>query len=228
MANSLKELTDLRVLPSDPSGTRLWVVSSIDGNLDKIEESILEIETHRNFCENDKVIFMGNFLGNGLDNKEIISLLKEYQKSRPKQVIILRGAEEHKLIRSKKSFFTDALGFNTLHSYKEKDKNKLRLNLTKFIEDRTWLSTLPSIYYTNRFCFVHSGVVVGTPLEKQNPLTTMFLFDAKFLQENIKFSKVIVHVGNSNEYKSNRISVNRGIIVLNDTDSKEKIFEINT
>jgi hypothetical protein len=229
MSAKVEEKKKYRVLPTDPSERRLWVVSSIDGNLDKLEDAISEIETHQNFCADDRVIFMGGFIGTSLDNKQIIKTLREYQKERHPQVVVLRGAEEHTFLTSKESFYNTELGKAILDSYREKNYSaKTICNNVKLIEDRNWLLTLPSIYKTNRFFFVYKGVTKGKPLDEQQSVVTTFLYDTSFLNDNEDYGKIVVHKHTTNEYKINRIGISTGLIILNDTLITDKITEINT
>lgn len=214
---------------SDPSSVHLWVVGSLKGDLDYLEYAVMEIESHPNFCSNDKIIFMGDILGKGLNNRRVLEKLKEYQETRPNQIHILRGSSEHQFIMTRVSFFISKVGKSLISNYTMLSQilRSETINIKDLIRMRDWFKTFPSIIETNNYFFVNGGIVSTKSLKEQNPHAVMFVHDVTD-KDKLTYDKVIVHSTKENEFNKNCIGVNSGVILLNDTKKNVNPIEIKT
>ncbi len=170
-------------LREDKEGGKCFVIADINGDLPLLK-GVLQYIENAPLASNDKVIFLGNIVGTGEHSKEVIDLLQAYQFNRKEQVVILRGANEHKLITANDKYYASKQALQCINSYrtfKSRPANKSSLNkidFTKFFKDLKWLASLPSFHITNRYLFVHSGVKIDTPLEKQDTHSCVFVQNA--------------------------------------------------
>ncbi len=225
---NLNDLTKSYELREDIETSKIWAVGSINGDLKKLEDVIVEIETNA-FASNDKIVFLGNYLGKGKHNKDILDLLSSYQDKRSEQVIILRGSEEQKMINSSKSFFESDIGKATIKSYRKPMIKPFIANITEFNSlgfsaARKWLNKLPTFCVTNYYYLVHSGVCAKQSLLDQSPVAVMFIRDPRFFKGKTNYEKIVVHTHEETKVakKKNRIAVSSGklvsVVVLDDTD----------
>lgn len=233
---NLKEIVEGNPLREDPSESKIFTVGSLKGNLNQLQNVITEIETCNYFAENDRIVFLGDFLGEGEDNREIINTLYEYQELRSDQVVILKGAVEQRFIISKKTFFETKVGKATLDSYRETvippfvKAPKESLNASELADNRGWVESLPSFFVSERYYFVHGGVDGTRPLDKQDSQTIMFIKERSFIEGETNYERLVVHshIGKKVEKKKNRISLPYNsedtlIAILNDTKKEDTL-----
>jgi serine/threonine protein phosphatase 1 len=202
-------------LKEDPSKKLLFTVGNINGNFQLLIKMIEEIENCGIFCKGDKVVFLGNFIGGKGEDREIIDTLRDYELARPNQCVIIRGANEQRMLTSKKNFFESELGKGVLKSYRQSPPIYQTsvvndLDIQQFVDDSIWLSTLPSWYKSNKYFFVHAGVNPKRDLEDQNVGGFMFIND-EFYSSGKVFSHRIVHThtGQKLVYAKNRFGIGR-------------------
>jgi len=223
-------------LASDPSRQLIWTVGNINGNYLLLMKLIEEIEESQIFCKNDKVVFLGDFIGASGDSQSVIDVLKDYQKDRKDQAIILRGAREQKMLCAKPNFFKSNLGKGILRSYRRAGsiyQPKINdLQVESYIKDTMWLGTLPMYYQSNKYFFVHSGVNPEKDLDKQNLGGFMFIQD-EFYKSGKVYNQMIIHSHKDSKpiYARNRFGIGQGhaktlaCYVLNDTLKEKKLVE---
>jgi serine/threonine protein phosphatase 1 len=229
----LAKAEDLRV---DPSKKLIFTVGNVNGNPSLLTKIIEEIEESQIFCKNDKVVFLGNFIGATGDTRSVIDILKDYQKDRPDQAVVLRGAREQKMLCAKPNFFKSNLGSGVLKSYRRTpamyNPQKNSIQIDSFVRDSLWLGTLPMFHQSDRYFFVHAGVNPTKDLDKQNLGGFMFIQD-EFYKSGKMYSHMIVHShkGEKPIYAKNRFGVGQGqgktlsCCVMNDMPSAKKHVE---
>jgi len=215
-------------LRHDPTQAWIYVVGHINGDVELLKKTLVRIEFSQLLARNDKVVFLGNFLGEGGHNKEIIEILREYQNVRPGQVIILRGRAENRMIGCRLMWLKSLEGLKALESYKTKWVLPLvvesfkKMDASQFCIDRRWLINLPFFYKSEKYFFCHSGVDPEKPLGDQKMGALLYL-DLDFYQSSRIYPKKIVHSCYESKLvvKSNRIAVGRPpdavqCVVIND------------
>ncbi len=229
----LAKAEDLRV---DPSKRLIFTVGNVNGQPTLLTKIIEEIEESQIFCKNDKVVFLGNFVGMGGDSQACIDILKDYQKDRPQQAVVLRGAAEQKMLVAKPNFFKSNLGKGVLKSYRRGSSlyqtNVNDLHIDRIIRDTTWLGELPMYHQSEKYFFVHSGVNPLKDLDKQNQGGFMFIQE-EFYKSGKVYNHMIVHShqGEKPVYAKNRFGVGQGqgkalsCYVLNDSIKDNKHVE---
>ena len=214
-------------LKEDASKDWIFTVGNIKGNHTLLEKMIDKIED-TGLAKNDKVVFLGDFIGQCGDNRAVISMLREYKKLRPLQVNIILGDDEQRLIQARGSFFTTPVGRQVTWSYRQSCMPLIStrygsLDVMALKEDRHWLNSLPYYLKTKKYFFVHAGVNPNTPtLERQNVGSFPFI-DEPFYASDVVYDKTIVYSSLDMKpfIKANRISVGRGnnelsCLILND------------
>ena len=200
------------MLKEDPTKGWIYAVGNVNGNPTLLNKMISQIEGC-SLARNDKIVFLGNFISEIGNNKEVINILREYQSVRPDQVVIIRGAREQHMVLSRKSFFTSDLGKNTLKQYTTHNAlfhmlARSRFDKADFVNARTWLDTLPCYYKSKKYFFTHSGVNPMKDLGKQEVGGLMFIQDL-FYKSDRQYEKVIVHTMPTDHchFKSHRIGI---------------------
>lgn len=75
-----------------------------------------------------------------------------------------------------------------------------------------WLRTLPISYATDRYLFVHAGIVPGVPLDEQQKKDMLWI-RSRFLDSDVDHGYIVVHGHTQTikpEVKSNRIGIDTG------------------
>lgn len=239
----LKDIVDAKELRVDKEGSRIWTVSAINGNLQRLKDVVEEIETSMMLAKNDRVVFLGNVIGeDSFENREVLDYIYEYFAKREEQVILIRGRNEERMVTSRKSFYQTPLGKNTISSYRVTKHKPFvaarhnEIDTKAFVNDRQWLDTWPCYFKTSKYYFVHSGVNPHMSLDKQYPQSAMWIDDI-FYATDKKYEKLIVHFVNKDksDIRVNRIGVASNpnsvtIMLLNDftprnMKDKDKIIE---
>lgn len=195
-------VSDLHLIPADTlredkKDRWIYTIGNINGNADLLLLMLDEIENKRLLAKGDKIVLLGNFISETGNTKRIINILRDYQEARPDQLVVIRGANEQKMLQARISFFKSELGQNALESYRLPKSNfitswrKERLDIKKYSEHTNWLASLPCYYSSDKFFFVHSGVNPYKELTKQS--IGGFMFIDKIFQESPRtYDKVIV------------------------------------
>lgn len=191
------KVQDSCLLREDKSKSLIYTIGNINGDLGLLQETIESIEESTLLASNDKIVFLGNFISAKGDSSEVISLLKEYQEARPDQVVIIRGANEQRMIQSKRNFYQSELGKAVLKCYRipvsmYTQLYKNRLDIKRYMEHVSWLSELPMCFQSEKFFFVHAGVDPEKDLQKQMMGGFMFISN-DFYKSQKMFSHLVVH-----------------------------------
>lgn len=233
----LNKLVENNPLREDPTESKIWAISPINGDLEKLEKIITAIETSHLLAENDVIVFLGNFLGDSIMNKEVADTLFAYQALREDQVIILRGSVEQRFLNSKKSFYETEEGKMLLESYRVTKNssmpfvvaaNEIVLDVDTLVSTRQWINELPCYYVSEKYFFAHSGVNGKKPLYKQEPQSLMFIKEETFLEGKAVYDRMVVHTHQSNKLlkKNNRIALgtqlDTPVVIFNDTKDNAK------
>lgn len=212
--SKIKNQSDLR---TDPTGSRIFVVSSLNGSLDLLQRIVQEIETCGTLAANDKIVFLGNYLSKKDSSRNVLDYLRAYRTRRWDQVIFLKGENEQRYVNGKKSFFSSDLGKSVINSYREPSK----LDVVNLSIDRRLIKTMPSSFSSNSFYFVHAGVNPHQPLDKQDQNSLMFIRDL-FYESSRVFDKIVVH-----GFESEKAHLAKNRIGVGSTDNAVSCMVLN-
>lgn len=138
--------------------------------------------------DTDRLIFLGDYIDRGKDSKLVVKFIRNLQKEN-NNVIALMGNHEDMLLEYYKGLgkaWTWNGSKSTLKSYKShKGFNK------QLEDDIKWMENLPLYYEDEYFIYVHAGVDVDKPLEKQNKDTLLWIRE-DFIYSEKKYHKKVI------------------------------------
>ncbi len=129
-----------------------YVIGDIHGHADLLQALLSQIIPH--FNNNDKLIFVGDYIDRGPNSKQVIDIILSLKKTYPKQIICLKGNHEQWFLdtyhnHSKISWLISMEGFSTIESYSQEAATILKEAITQlgkellFPSDPQNPSTLP-------------------------------------------------------------------------------------
>jgi len=148
---------------------KIFAVGDIHGSLRKLETLMKRIPFNP---EKDLIVFLGDYINRGPETRQVIDFLLDLEKAADHAVFLI-GNHEHSLLEYSKKPDPDdlralrAMGIEaTLECYGEKDARALS-NLSFMPENhRRFIRSLKPFFRTEKYLFVHAGVVQG--LEPEN------------------------------------------------------------
>lgn len=166
---------------------RTFVIGDIHGcyyELKSLLNKIREEEKYNNKI--DKLVFIGDYIDRGDNSRLVIKLIKELQNNN-NNVIALMGNHEDMLInylnKENNSWMFNGAN-STLNSYMNFDND--------FQNDVKWIKQLPLYYEDNDFIYVHAGLDLNKPLNKQERNTILWIRE-DFIYSDIKYDKRIIY-----------------------------------
>jgi serine/threonine protein phosphatase 1 len=168
-----------------------FAVGDIHGCLDKLRRLLAKCEA-RASGRQAQYVFLGDYVDRGPDSRGVIDYLIAWQRARPDAVICLRGNHEqlaldaHADARAMPAWLKNS-GASTQANYPETGGRISRLHLA-------WLDHLAFCHDDGLRFFVHAGIDLAVPLEKQ-PLEMMLWMREPFLTDSdrIDCGRFIVH-----------------------------------
>jgi len=171
---------------------KIFAIGDIHGCLEKLQDLISGMEIDR---QNDKLIFIGDYIDRGRFSREVVDYVIRIQ-NEYKNVFCLLGNHEQMFLRyldgENEGLYLENGGVATLESYNmlisddiEKRKNKIPPDHRKFFE-----SLLP-YYETEDYLFVHAGLKPGTPPAEQK-LFDLLWIRYEFIEAEEDFGKIVV------------------------------------
>ncbi|MBM7559735.1 metallophosphoesterase family protein [Marinitoga litoralis] len=165
----------------------IWVISDIHGMYDRLLNLIQKIP------ENDKIIFLGDYIDRGPDSKLVLDLLFQLKD----RAIFLKGNHEDMMIDylENNGKYLEGIWFRNggLHTLKSFNNN---------VEDK-YIDFLKSLklYHIEeiegvKYLFVHAGVRYGITLEDQSERDLLWI-RSEFYMQNYKYDDYIVIHGHT-------------------------------
>lgn len=162
------------------------VIGDIHGCYSELKNLITDLESNGEYNKNtDKLVFLGDYIDRGKDSSLVIKFIRKLQKEN-KNVIALMGNHEDMLLEYYKNGDETWLwngGKETLESYYGLGE--------QFKDDMRWMENLPLYHTDNNFIYVHGGIDVNKPLEKQDKDTLLWIRD-EFIYNKKKYDKRVV------------------------------------
>ncbi|MEN3042374.1 MAG: metallophosphoesterase family protein [Fervidobacterium sp.] len=162
----------------------LWVIGDIHGCLKPLEKLILEISP----TENDKLIFLGDYIDRGSDSKGVVDYLLELSKRA--NCVFLRGNHEQMLLDVIENGDEPFLWFMNGAQATWRSYGNLQ-NLSLNEEHIQFYRNTKYYHLEDRYLFVHAGIRPKIPLEKQDPRDLIWIRE-EFITKNHNIGYIVV------------------------------------
>jgi len=193
-----------------------FAVGDIHGCLDKLRRVMAACEA-RAGARSARYVFLGDYVDRGPDSRGVIEFLIERQRARPGTMVCLMGNHEQMAIAAHDSVRAIPLwlansGAATLSNYLDRGGRILPEHLE-------WLRALPLCHDDGLRFFVHAGVDLALPLDRQAPEAMLwirepFLTDCDF----VDCGRFIVHghtpqVGGKPDLRRHRVNLDTAAVI---------------
>lgn len=162
------------------------VIGDIHGCYNRLKtliDGMIEDESY--IPDQDRLIFLGDYIDRGADSRLVIKFIRELQEKH-NNVIALSGNHEDMVIEYIKGY-DDSWKINgsdaTLRSYSG--------HREEFYNDLKWMEKLPLYFEDENFVYVHAGIECGVPMEKQLRNTLLWVRDS-FIYSMDSFEKTVI------------------------------------
>jgi serine/threonine protein phosphatase 1 len=168
-----------------------FAIGDIHGCLDKLERLLAACEAQAG-GRDARYVFLGDYIDRGPDSRGVVELLMRRQQARPGAVVCLRGNHEQMAIDAHADERAIPLwlansGASTLRNYRHTGGR---------IEDAhlAWLAALPFCHDDGRRFYVHAGIDLTLPLDRQSPEVMLWMREP-FLSDcdAVDMGRFIVH-----------------------------------
>jgi Calcineurin-like phosphoesterase len=168
-----------------------FAIGDIHGCLDKLERLIAACEAHA-AGRPARWVFLGDYVDRGPDSRGVIELLMGRQQAQPGSIVCLRGNHEQMAImahadpRAMPLWLANS-GATTQRNYPETKGRIADAHLA-------WLSALPFCHDDGLRFFVHAGIDLSEPLDRQEDDVMLWMREP-FLSEcdEVDCGRFIVH-----------------------------------
>jgi serine/threonine protein phosphatase 1 len=176
-------------MPADAASPLTFAVGDIHGCLDKLQRLLAACEAHAG-GRPARYVFLGDYIDRGPQSRDVVDLLMRRQAARPGTIVCLRGNHEQMAIDAHASDRAVPLwlannGASTLRNY-----GGSRISP----EHLAWLEALPFCHDDGLRFFVHAGIDLTVPLDKQEPEVMLWMREP-FLSEcdHVDCGRFVVH-----------------------------------
>jgi serine/threonine protein phosphatase 1 len=163
---------------------RLLAVGDIHGHLNLLRKLMLQVSP----CEEDQVVFLGDYIDRGPDSRGVIDYLLEFRQQFP-ATVFLKGNHEAMLLdylagHDRLLYLLNG-GTSTLASYNRQGQVRLPE------EHLDFLHRLRLYHETDRFLFVHAGLRPGIDPVDQAEEDLLWIRE-EFLESDHDWGKTVV------------------------------------
>ena len=168
---------------------RYFAVGDIHGHYIKLKKLLNCLDWKPN--SDDLLIFLGDYIDRGPDSYQVVSRLVTLAK-KASNVIPLLGNHEDDLLQIIKNKFIEERNYRngiqaTIESYHKHHYEIYNLPQRHL----AFLNQLLPYYETEKYIFVHAGLMPGVPLAHQNLEDLLWVRD-EFFRSNYDFGKLVV------------------------------------
>jgi serine/threonine protein phosphatase 1 len=168
---------------------RIYAIGDIHGCHDRLLALMERIDID---WATDTLVFLGDYLDRGPRSFEVIDFLIDL-KARHPRTVFLKGNHEAMFLDFLKGRETLAYIYNggqqTLDSYFRHNHQGHQLSIPK--EHLDFLNSLVLCHVTEAYIFVHAGLRVGVPVEKQAEEDLLWIREP-FIESRHDFGKTVV------------------------------------
>jgi len=165
---------------------RTLVIGDIHGEYEKLMQVLSKANWQ---AGKDTLIFLGDYIDRGPNSYKVVQFIKQLKEDYPELTVLLKGNHEDMALRYINKEISSQLyayngGMETLKSYED---NNL------FYSDIKWLNKLPLVHETEKYIFVHAGLMPSIPLYQQKEEDMLWIRDEFLNHDDSSFDKVIIH-----------------------------------
>jgi len=167
---------------------RIFAIGDIHGCFEKIRTLMERLPV--DFAQ-DKLVFLGDYVDRGPDSRGVLDLMIRIQQENPTSTIFLKGNHEAMFLDylengPLKNSFLKFGGEETIRSY------GIAGSSIDIPDDHlTFIKGLRPLYVTEKFCFVHAGLLPDVPLEKQKEEDILWI-RFNFIKSDYDWGKRII------------------------------------
>ncbi|WGS65897.1 metallophosphoesterase family protein [Marinitoga aeolica] len=162
----------------------IWAISDIHGMYEKLLKLIRKIP------ENDKIIFLGDYIDRGPESKQVLDLLFKLKN----RAIFLKGNHEDMMIDyiEKRGIYAEGVWFRNGAAYTLKSfENNIENKYMDFIKSL-------NLYHIEKingqkYLFVHGGVKYGVKLEEQSERDLLWIRNDFYMQNERYEDYIVIH-----------------------------------
>ncbi len=145
---------------------RLIGITDIHGEYDKLCNVLEKVSPQ----SDDTIVFMGDYIDRGLKSREVVDKIIDMQNVC--KCVYLIGSHEYAMMHAPTDDYYNYLFWNyggdkTALSYGGFD------NIMKIHGE--FFNSLKLYYITENYMFIHAGIRIGIPLEKQDPVDIVYI-----------------------------------------------------
>lgn len=167
MKHNFNKSTERR---EDPTKNLIYVVPSVQGCDMLLEDLLAAIKTRQTLASNDTILFLGNLVGMGGNNRRVLNLVRQFQTDMDINVVALTGPNEYRFINLREEYMTRPLFVEVMSDHMETYNGygnhinvvgqapRYRIDNADIHKNRIWLNSLNAFYMTKKFFFCPSGV----------------------------------------------------------------------
>jgi serine/threonine protein phosphatase 1 len=193
-----------------------FAIGDVHGCLAKLRRLLKACEAHAQ-GRPARYVFLGDYIDRGPRSRGVIELLMGLQARRPDTVICLRGNHEQMAIMAHESdrampMWLNNNGASTQRSYWRTGGRIPDVHLD-------WLRSLPLSHDDGLRFFVHAGVDLAVPLDRQSEAVMLWMREPFLtLSEHVSCGRFIVHghtpvMTGGPEVSRNRVNLDTGAVI---------------
>ncbi|MCR5260573.1 MAG: serine/threonine protein phosphatase [Candidatus Gastranaerophilales bacterium] len=194
---------------------RLIAIGDIHAEIDKLNNLLEKLAP----TENDKLVFLGDYIDRGQDSVAVVERLLELQKQT--NCIFLKGNHEQMFLDALKTMSDEAVakcvingGAETLKDYLQMKKD----DIEKFKRHIKFFKSLKLYYMTEKYFFVHAGLCPMKNMIEQEEDDFLWLRD-NFVENSVQIQQKVIFghtVFDSPYIEDDKIGINTGCGIVDE------------
>lgn len=193
---------------------KIFAIGDIHGMKNEVIYLLKNIE----FSDEDKIIFLGDYIDRGYDSKGVIDFLLKFVREHP-NTVFLKGNHEDMFLSFTEGDFDQRIYFYnggeaTLKSYNIPFCQYSYVKKYIPYEHIEFFNSLSLYYETKEYLFVHAGLLPGVPLSQQLPQDLLWIRE-KFIYSDYDFGKTVIFghtVFDEPLIMKNKIGIDTGLV----------------
>jgi serine/threonine protein phosphatase 1 len=165
---------------------RKLVISDIHGCYNEFRQLLKKVNYNP---QRDQLILLGDYIDRGYNSYKTVKYIQTLQ-TKYNNIIALKGNHEDLLIQAINNH-SSLNYYNWIINGGSDTKNSYNYNNKDIITDINWFKSLPALYQTDKYIFVHAGLKPRIKLKKQNEKDLLWIRD-EFIYSKNNFGKTIV------------------------------------
>ena len=162
------------------------VIGDIHGCYNELRELVIALVQNGKYNKNeDKIVFLGDYIDRGKNSRKVIELIRNLQKAN-NNVIALRGNHEEMFLE-----YQDGLDDCWLWNGYKETLMSYRGFEAQIKNDMEWMESLPIYHEDDNFVFVHAGIDVNKKMEDQEAYTMLWVRN-EFIYNNTPYYKRVI------------------------------------